>query len=228
MARSWQRKAIIAAASVASAALLASCGVADLLTRESEKGETSSSTTREPPTQLHPALRDCAPAGSDSELSLTDADLNNVSWGTPKDFYDVTGQYVEDNPVEDLQWMWVGGSKHLPPGTLDVISVNYYNNVAWNAYAEDCQSVPLTAVAERLAQYRTHIGAEALSEPEMIEVSGLPAMKQDLRLDRYDYEGYWIFSTDELLHVYCQWENTSAENEIRRGCKSLIESVRVP
>lgn len=209
------------------AVVLTACGLPEAIT-EGDPEELQRDAPRQPPTELHPGLRDCAPAGSDDELSLADADLNGVSWSTPEGFYDVTGNYFEDNPVEDLQWMWVGASEDLPAHTLDVISVNHYSGVAWNEYADNCEAVPLDAVEEKLAQYRVHIGAEELSAPQMVEINGYPAMTQDIRLDTYDYEGYWLFSTDELLHVYCQWESADAEATIRRGCKQLVDSVTVP
>lgn len=226
MATSWRRKAI---AGFAAALLLTSCGaVSQILSGDEDPTRSPRSEPREIPTQLHPGLRDCAPQGSDSELHLPRTDLNSVTWKTPDGFVDVSGSYYEDNPVEDLQWVWVAASEKLPPNTLDVISVNYYNNVAWNAYVDECEAVPLTALEERLEKYRNHIGAKPLSEPEMTEINGYPVIKQDLRLDRYDYEGYWFFSVGELVHVYCQWENASAEKEIRRGCKELVSSVTVP
>ncbi len=207
--------------------LLAACGLPESVVGRDVPGNQRES-PRQPPPQLHPGLRDCAPAGSDDALSLSDADLGSASWSTPEGFHDVSGDYFEDNPVEDLQWLWVAASEDLPAHTLDVISVNYYTGVAWNEFADNCETVPLTAVEEKLAQYRVHIGARALSDPEMIEINGIPAMKQDLRLHSYDYEGYWLFSTKELLHVYCQWESPSAEEIIREGCKDLVGSVEVP
>lgn len=217
-----------AAATAALLVALTACGLPELIEGGGEPAGGARDATREPPKELHPGLRDCKPAGSPDELSLADADLNSVTWSTPDGFYDVTEGYYEDNPVEDLQWMWVAASRELPAHTLDVISVNYYSGVAWNAYADNCEAVPLTAVEERLAQYRVHIGAQPLSDPEMVTINGYPAMKQDIRLDSYDYEGYWLFSTSELLHVYCQWENAAAEAVIREGCGELVESVQVP
>lgn len=214
---------------VLSLLLLTSCGVGDVLRPVlPDWGGPSGDETRTPPPELHPGLRDCAPVGSDDTLGLSDADLGDASWSTPDRFFDVTASYIEDNPVEDLQWGWVAGSKDLPAMTLDVISISHYTGVSWHAYTKDCQAVPLEAVKEKLAQYRTHIGATPLSDPELITVDGQAAITQDLRLKEYDYEGYWIFSTDELLHVYCQWENSSAEETIRRGCKELVSSVRIP
>lgn len=207
--------------------MLTACGMPTLLGGDEGGDGGQRSSPRQPPTELHPGLRDCAPAGSDDSLSLADADLDAAKWSTPTGFNDVTGSYFEDNPVEDLQWMWVGASEELPSGTLDVISINYYTGVSWNEYADNCDAVPLEAVKEKLASYRVQIGAEELSDPEMIEINGYPAMKQDIRLENYDYEGYWLFSTSELLHVYCQWENAEAEPVIRDGCKALIESVKV-
>lgn len=216
-----------AAIAVVLSVLLAACGLPETLAGEDSQ-EGAGDRPREIPTALHPGLRDCAPAGSDDALALSDTDLDAVQWSTPDGFVDVTGEYFEDNPVEDLQWMWVGGSEELPPATLDVISVNYYEGVSWHEFADDCDSVPLTAVNERLAQYRTHIGAQELTEAKMIEIDGYPAMSQDLRLATYDYEGYWLFSTTQLLHVYCQWESASAEAIIRQGCAELVDSLVIP
>lgn len=212
---------------IAAAALLAGCGVPSILAEDSPGQGSDGQEPREPPTALHPGLRDCAPTGSDDALTLANADLDAATWSTPEGFTEVTG-YFEDNPVEELEWMWVAGSEDLPPNTLNVISVNYYTGLGWNEFADDCEAVPLEAVKERLAQYRGHIGAAELSDPEMIEIDGHPAIHQDLRLEKYDYEGYWLFSSTELLHVYCQWEHAEAETTIRRGCTDLASSITVP
>lgn len=213
---------------IAALLLVAGCGLPEGLPDFGRGEPEPEYTPKEIPTELHPGLRDCAPEGSTDELSLADANLADASWQTPGGFSDATNSYYEDNPVEDLQWMWAAVPQSVPGFTLDVVSVNYYEGLAWGQYAKDCRSVPLDAVWERLETYRVHIGAEALSDPEMVDINGYPAMKQDLRLPSYDYEGYWLFSVNELLHVYCQWENASAEAVIREGCQELINSVVVP
>lgn len=207
---------------------ISACGLPENLPDFGRGAPDPDYTPREIPTELHPGLRDCAPAGSTDELSLADANLAGSSWQTPGGFIDATDRYYEDNPVEDLKWMWAAVPLSVPGFTLDVVSVNYYEGLSWGQYANDCESVPLDAVWERLETYRVHIGAKALSDPEMVEINGYPAMKQDLRLPSYDYEGYWLFSVNELLHVYCQWETASAEQVIREGCQELINSVVVP
>lgn len=208
-------------------ALVACSGLGGGLSEETPRRGSSGTQPGEMPTALHPALRDCAPEGSDDTLTLADTDLGQVTWSTPEGFSEVGG-YHEDNPVEDIQDMWVAGADSIPPHTLNVISVNSYTNVAWNDFADDCEAVPLDAVAERLARYRAQIGAEELSEAEMVEIDGYPAISQDIRLREYDYEGYWLFSTTQLLHVYCQWEDDGAEQTIRDGCAELVDSLEVP
>jgi len=212
----------------AAAAMLTACGLPSALGGGEGGTDGSRDTPREPPTELHPGLRDCAPQGSNDSLSLADSDLEAVTWSTPAGFYDVSSYYHEDNPVEDIGWIWVAAPESLPNRTLDVISVNYYTGVGWNEHTDNCDAVPLEAVKERLSRYRTQIGAKELSEAEMTEINGYPAIKQDLRLNDYDYEGYWLFSTTQLLHVYCQWENPEMESEIRKGCSDLVSSLQVP
>lgn len=213
---------------VAAAAMLTACGLPSALGGGGSEPGDSHDTPRQPPTELHPGLRDCAPQGSDDALSLADSDLEAATWSTPAGFSDVSSHYHEDNPVEDIGWIWVAAPDSLPKRTLDVISVNYYTGVAWNEHTDNCDAVPLEAVEERLARYRAQIGAKELSEAEMTEINGYPAIKQDLRLKDYDYEGYWLFSTSQLLHVYCQWETPQMESEIREGCGDLVSSLKIP
>lgn len=221
-------RALIVLLAAVVALLLSSCALPPILGggEDSRRGS-SQQPPGEMPTALHPALRDCAPAGGEGSLTLADVDLEQATWATPEGFHEVSG-YHEDNPVEKLGWIWVAGADDLPPHTLNVISVNYYSDVAWNEFADDCEAVPLEAVKERLAQYRVHIGARELSDPQMTEINGYPAIQQDIGLTDYDYEGYWLFSTSQLLHVYCQWEDPGAEELIRTGCKDLVASLQIP
>src|SRR5690625_4303781 len=146
--------------------MLTACGLPSALGGGEGGTDGSRDTPREPPTELHPGLRDCAPQGSNDSLSLADSDLEAVTWSTPAGFYDVSSYYHEDNPVEDIGWIWVAAPESLPNRTLDVISVNYYTGVGWNEHTDNCDAVPLEAVKERLSRYRTQIGAKELSEAE--------------------------------------------------------------
>ncbi len=80
---------------------------------------------------------------------------------------------------------------------------------------------------ERVQQYQDTLGSEALNEPQVTEVAGLPAVTQDMRIPNYDFRGYWLFSQTELLFLGCQWTSGSARPEIERSCRELVESVVV-
>src|SRR5690625_5236655 len=146
--------------------MLTACGLPSTLGGGEDETDGSRDTPRERPTELHPGLRDCAPEGSDDSLSLADSDLEAdcapegsddslsladsdleaATWSTPAGFHDVSSYYHEDNPVEDIGWIWVAAPESLPNRTLDVISVNYYTGVGWNEHTDDCEAVPLVAV----------------------------------------------------------------------------------
>jgi len=163
----------------------------------------------------------------DESLQLTTLDLTQATWSTPDGFAQASG-YIEDNPVEILYSDWVAEPTNPPLPRLDVLSVVIYTGVDWGDLADGCGRVPLDAVEEKLARYREQIGAEPLSEAEMTEVDGLPAIHQFIGLDRYDYTGYWLFTETQLLHVYCQWTGASSKDTIVSGCEDLVASVQVP
>src|SRR5690606_14911215 len=79
--------------------------------------------------------------------------------------------------------------------------------------ADGCGRVPIAAVEEKLARYREQIGAEPLSEARATELAGHPAIRQDIGLDRYFDAGWRLFSSDQLLHLYCQW-TPDADREV--------------
>lgn len=178
------------------------------------------------PVTLPPELLECGdPSSTDSQDGLMLAELNlaEASWSMPDGFTE-TFSYFEDNPVENLVSMWVA-EPESDPVDLDVVSVVTYDGLDWGDLADRCGRVPVAAVEERLAGYRDHIGAEGLSEPEMTTLDGHPAIEQSLRLEQYDYQGYWLFSEDQLLHVYCQW---AGEPEvIEDACTELVGSLEV-
>jgi hypothetical protein len=160
------------------------------------------------------------------DLQLADLDLTQARWSTPSGFA-VTDGYVEDNPVETVYSTWYAEPTDPPMETLNVLQVVIYTGIDWGDLADDCGRVPLEAVEEKLAQYREQIGAEPLSDAEMTEVAGRPAIHQDIRLARYSYTGYWLFSRTQLLHVYCQWTDDANRGVIERGCDDSVASISV-
>lgn len=175
---------------------------------------------------LPPEFLECGdPSATDEEpgLMLAPLNLTEASWATPPGFTE-TFAYYEDNPVENLVSMWVA-EPESDPVDLDVVSVVTYDGLDWGDLADRCGRVPVAAVEERLAGYRDHIGAEGLSEPEMTTLDGHPAIEQSLRLEQYDYQGYWLFSEDQLLHLYCQW--TGEQDVIEDACAELVGSLEV-
>ncbi len=220
-----------AAAVAVSAMLLAGCGLVggdgepgdDAATGSaSQRGEATGS----PPATLAPQLFDCG-TGGDGQLTLADTDLTRATWDMP-DGFTQTLRYREEKPVEEnILDMWVAEPAE-DPVSLNVLNVVSYDGLQWGQDGQECGSVPLSAVGDRLAHYRRVVGAVPLDEAELTEVGGYPAMRQRLELDQYSYEGYWLFSTTQLLHIYCQWTGPDQEETILTGCHDLVESVEVP
>src|SRR5690606_12981742 len=78
------------------------------------------------------------------------------------------------------------------------------------------------------ARYRDQIGATPMGQATMTEVSGLPAGTQEGGLASYDYVGYWLFSSDQLLHVYCQWTSDAYRATITSRGDEPLASAPVP
>ncbi|MPV49929.1 MULTISPECIES: hypothetical protein [unclassified Pseudactinotalea] len=221
------RRLSTVAAALTAAALLAACGVlpdGGAAGDEAPSGR-GGSAAGDPPVTLAPQLQDCGTGGED-QLTLADTDLTRATWDLPEGF-EVTGGYYEDNPVEEnILDLWVAKPVGTVP-TLNVLDVVSYDGLQWTEGGEECGAVPLSAVSDRLAHYRQVIGAVPLDDPELTEVGGYPAMRQSLEVSKYSYEGYWLFSTTQLLHIYCQWTDPAYEEIITDGCAELIASVEV-
>ncbi|UFU04409.1 hypothetical protein LQF12_07500 [Ruania suaedae] len=190
------------------------------------------------PATIPPQLLECGDPSADSKddggkdgtdaqnLLLTDTDLTQATWTMPEGFEEAFG-YVEDNPVETLEQIWVAEPAGDAAPSLNVINVVVYSGLDWGALSQECAQVPLSAVEERLAGYREQIDAEPLTDAEMTEVAGLPAITQQVGLSDYDYLGYWLFSRSDLVHVYCQWTAPEHRSVIEDGCADLVASVRL-
>lgn len=199
--------------------------------REDSSGDVSTGRAQEDPAgepmaTLPPEFLECgdpAELDADEGLLLADLDLTGARWSTPPGFTR-THAYHEDNPVEEMLDFWVAEPLDGPV-LLNVVVMATYGGLDWGDAADVCGRVPLEAVEERLAGYRDQIGAEALSEAEMTLLAGHPAITQELSLSSYDYVGYWLFTPDQLLHLYCQW--TTQREVVEAGCADLVESLQV-
>lgn len=222
-----------ATVAVATLTLLAGCaipGFGDEGTTEPTDGATSWEPDEDAtmPTEIPSWLLECGDDDKerDEELQLAALDLTQATWSTP-DGFEVTTRYHEDNPVETIHSTWYAEPTDPPQPTLNVIQIVIYTGIDWGDLADGCGRVPLEAVEEKLARYRDHIGAEALTDAEMTTLAGHPAIHQDIGLSRYSYTGWWLFSEDQLLHLYCQWTPDGDRAEIERGCDDLVASLTV-
>lgn len=178
------------------------------------------------PVTLPPEFLECGDPDSldtDDGLMLARLGLTGAQWSTPEGFTE-TFSYYEDNPVENLVDLWVA-EPESDPVPLNVLNVAIYEGLDWSEAADGCGRVPLEAVQDRLAGYRNQIEAEELSQAKMTHLAGHPAVTQSVSLTDYDYVGYWLFSSDQLLHLYCQW--TSERDTIEAGCQDLADSLQV-
>lgn len=184
------------------------------------------------PTEIPSWLLECGEEDGkdgdrDESLQLTTLDLTAATWSMPTGFGEASG-YSEDNPVETLHSEWIVEPLDPPLPSLNVVNVVIYTGVDWGDLADGCGRVPLSAVEEKLARYREQIGAQPITEAQMIELAGLPAIQQDIGLARYSYTGYWLFTETQLLHLYCQWTDPSYQPTIVAGCDEVAASLVVP
>ncbi|WP_420111449.1 hypothetical protein [Pseudactinotalea sp.] len=220
---------------VAAAALLASCAIPGFGNEETED-PTDAGTSWEPdedatmPTEIPSWLLECGgddKGERDESLQLSTLDLTQATWSMPDGYTEASG-YIEDNPVETLHSNWVAEPTDPPMPRLNVLSLVLYTGVDWGDLADGCGRVPLEAVEEKLARYRDQIAAESLGDAEMTTLAGLPAIRQEIGLSSYDYTGWWLFSEDQLLHLYCQWTAERYRDEIVAGCEAVAASLVVP
>lgn len=179
------------------------------------------------PTAIDPALLDCGePEDGDPVLQLAAADLTAATWTIPEGFVE-TFAYSEDRPVEHVE-SFRALEPAEDPVPLNVLTVVVYSELDWGDQIDECGRVPVDVVESRLAGYRETTGAEPLTELELGEVAGLPAVEQDVRLEQYSYRGYWLFGRTQLMHLYCQWTADAEKDRIVKACDDLVASVEVP
>ncbi len=166
-------------------------------------------------------------AGDQDQVDLTDAPVaGTAAWDVPAGFEE-SWQYRDDQDYEQRMFMHT----YVPtaPGydTLDLLGVLGYEGLDWGDLARECGQVPLSAMLERVSDYREMLGAQPLAEAELTEVAGLPAVTQELRIAAYDFRGYWLFSQTQLFYITCQWTSDTARQHIEAACTDLVGSVRV-
>ncbi|WP_159622310.1 hypothetical protein [Ruania rhizosphaerae] len=196
-------------------------------------GETSDGRPGEPRRTIPPQLLECgAPdAGNkgagEEQIDLTDARVAaDARWTIPAG-YTEAGGYYDDLAYERQTFLITLVPDDPGYDTLDLLGIIGYEGLDWGDLARECGQVPVAAMLERVQQYQDTLGSEALNEPQVTEVAGLPAVTQDMRIPNYDFRGYWLFSQTELLFLGCQWTSGSARPEIERSCRELVESVVV-
>lgn len=195
---------------------LGACGT------DSSDGEDSAE-----PTSIDAALLECGEvAETDPIVQLPGIDLAEATWEMPEGFVE-TFEYSEDLPVEHVETIWVAEPAENP-ATRNVLTIVVYSDLDWGEDVDECGRVPQTAVDGRLVDYVEHTNADPLSEISEVEMGGLPAYEQALALPAYSYEGYWLFSRTQLMHVYCQWTAEAEKERILAACDDLVASVEVP
>ena len=198
---------------------LAGCGSDD-------SGDADGESATEP-TSIDAALLECGEVTeNDSVVQLSDVDLAQATWEVPDGFVE-TFDYSEDLPVEHVDTIRVAQPEKKPQ-PLNVLTVVVYSDLDWGDDLDECGRVPQTAVDSRLEGYREHNEAEPITEVSEVEIGGLPAYEQQLELPSYSYEGYWLFSRTQLMHVYCQWTSEEEREPILNGCEDLVASLEVP
>jgi hypothetical protein len=137
-----------------------------------------------------------------------------------------TFKYSEDRPVEHIESFWAAEpAQDAVP--LNVLAVVVYSGLSWGEDIDQCGRVPTTAIDERLASYREGSGAEPIGDLVEVEVSGMPAVQQEVALPEYSYRGYWVFGRNQLIHLYCQWTSDAEKDRVLAGCDALVASLEV-
>lgn len=179
------------------------------------------------PTSIDVALLECGdPDNEDPTLQLSEVALTEATWDMPEGFVE-TFRYSEDLPVEHIESFWAAEPEQ-DPVALNVLTVVVYSRLDWGSDIDQCGRVSITAIDERLTSYREGNGAEPLTDITSLEIAGLPALEQDLRLPEYSYRGYWVFSRNELVHLYCQWTSDEQKDAVLSGCDELVGSLEIP
>jgi hypothetical protein len=190
-------------------------------------GDDETSSGSEEPTSIDAALLECGEAtDEDATVQLPDIDLTAATWDMPEGFVE-TFEYSEDLPVEHIESFWVAEPEG-DPTPLNVLTVVVYSELDWGEEIDECGRVPRAALDSRLDGYNEHNGAEPLTKVSEAEVGGLPALERQVLLPQYSYEGFWLFSRDQLMHVYCQWTSEEEKAQVLEGCDDLVASVVVP
>ncbi|UFU04410.1 hypothetical protein LQF12_07505 [Ruania suaedae] len=190
-------------------------------------------TGQEPPRTIPPQLLECGDpqarekGGDGEQVDLTEiAVASEATWTVPAGYMDADG-YYDDLAYETQTFMVTLVPQDPSYDTLDLLGVLGYEGLDWGELARECGEVPVEAMLERVQQYQEALGSQALGEAELTEVAGLPAVTQEMRIPRYDFRGYWLFSQTELLFIGCQWTSPGARTEIIRACEELVAGVQV-
>lgn len=204
------------------ALLLTGCGVSGDGASDPDDADGGSGSS----TSIDAALLECGdPDNADPTLQLPSIDLTVATWDMPDGFVE-TFKYSEDLPVEHIESFWAAEpAEDAQP--RNVLAVVVYSGLDWGEDIDECGRVAITAIDERLASYREGNEAEELTESSEVEVAGLPALEQDLALAEYSYRGYWVFSRDQLIHLYCQWTSDAEKDRVLTGCDDLLGSLEV-
>lgn len=193
---------------------------------ESGEGGAADRSAPQESTSIDPALLECGdPENADPTLQLSDVDLTSATWSMPEDYVE-TFEYSEDRPVEHIESFWAAEPDE-DPVARNVLTVVVYGGLDWGDDVDECGRVPISAVDGRLAGYNEVNGAEPLTEIEQVDVAGLPALQQDLGLPEYSYRGYWVFSRDQMVHLYCQWTSDEERSRMVSACEDLLASFEV-
>ncbi|MFV0427572.1 MAG: hypothetical protein ACK5KU_11145 [Beutenbergiaceae bacterium] len=211
---------------------LAACGATDDSTAAADGGESENDSG---PASFDPALLECGDVEYDQpQHTLPEVDLEQTTWAVPAGFEENLS-YEEDRAVEYVESFWAA-TPVADPVLRNVLVVAVYSGIDWGSAMDVCGRVPRTVIDERLASYNEQNSATALTQVTGLEIGGLPALQQDLsfpldqelNLPAYSYRGYWIFSRDQMVHLYCQWTNETEQERILAACEELLASVQLP
>ncbi|SEE15761.1 hypothetical protein [Ruania alba] len=178
------------------------------------------------PRTIPPQLLECGES-AEPQVDLTDELVaSDGGWSVPSGYRSASG-YYDDLAYEEQSFLETLVPQEPGYDSLDLLGVIGYVGLDWGQYARECNRVPLEAMLERVAEYESALGAQALDGAELTEVAGLPAVTQTMQIPNYTFRGYWLFSQTELLFIGCQWTSDRAQEEIADGCADLIGSVQV-
>lgn len=181
------------------------------------------------PATLPPEFLECDPTRQPDDVSvvLADVDLTRATWQLPEGFVE-SDRFVEQNPPATQVRFWVAEPDPAGAGVEDAVAVAVHTGVDWSSVADVCLRVPEEVVLAWLEDFHDGIDVDVLGPAESVTIGGYPAVEQLRQFSDRTSLAAWLFSSEHVMVVYCQWSSETERSRIEQGCEALRESIAVP